>query len=138
MGGCWRYLGLTKMMYTLPTVWPQGVWGTSRHGPWLTYKGQVSQQRRDGVEVREAHHERRTLPGWTKTGEAERLTRKRAAYTHEIPDTTCERRPPSHHEIRACESATTSGRPGGSSASVVFSPCVYSLPGSLSIPQTPC
>jgi len=62
-------LGAEKMMHTLPTVWPQGVWGTRRHGPWLTYKGQVSRQKRDGVEVREAHHERRTLPGWTKTGE---------------------------------------------------------------------
>src|SRR4029450_6289112 len=65
-GGMLALLGAEKMMYTLPNVWPQGVWGTSRHGPWLTYKGQVSQQRRDGVEVREAHHERRTLPGWTK------------------------------------------------------------------------
>jgi hypothetical protein len=31
---------------------------------------------------------------WTKRDEAERLTRKRAACTPGIPDTTCERRPP--------------------------------------------
>ena len=28
-GGMLALLGAEKMMHTLPTVWPQGVWGTS-------------------------------------------------------------------------------------------------------------